>query len=119
MKWYYFVIAAVVVVLLGAGIYVGINYEKWSCEAQGGEWDYIGLSISKMCNLPTSDGGTECNSMEECEGDCIADLSAEEMELVWNGTTVYATGICTHWQLSTGCFPFVVDGKVEVVTCMD
>ena len=116
MKWILIVLVVCSVVLISGC--VDDNSEQKECEAQGGKWDYVGLSPEKICNLPTADGGAECNSSVDCEGDCIADLSEEEMELAWNGTEVRASGLCTHRKLVTGCLPFVEDGAVMLI-CMD
>ena len=106
-------------VVLASGCIDDDAAEKAECEEQGGAWDYVGLSLDKMCNLPTADDGTECNNSAECEGDCIADLSTEEMDVASSGGVVETSGMCTSWKLTIGCLPYVEDGKVENIICVD
>jgi len=92
--------------------------DKESCEALGGRWGRIGLSLEEQCNLPTSDAGKECSDSDECEGSCIAELSEEDWEKAIYGV-VYTKGKCTAWIITIGCHPFVEDGKVEGILCVD
>ena len=93
--------------------------DKTECEEQGGVWDYVSPRPEKMCNLPTSDGGAECNDSTACEGDCIADLSIEEQDIVSDGGVVETSGKCTSWELIVGCLTFVEDGTAEHIICID
>ena len=92
--------------------------DKESCEALGGRWGSIGLSLNEKCNLPTSDAGKECSNSAECEGSCIAELSEEDWDKAVRGI-VYTKGKCTAWKITVGCQAFVEDGKVEGILCVD
>jgi len=93
--------------------------DKASCESRGGRWGRIGLSPRPSCNLPASDGGKACSDSDECDGSCLADLDANEMEAARKGETLKKDGKCTPWMITVGCQARVEDGKVRGLLCMD
>ena len=93
--------------------------DKKSCKEQGGVWRKIGLDTEKSCNLPTSDADKECSNSSECEGSCIAELSKDDLIKVEKGTTVHTNGKCSAWKIIVGCHPFVENGKVTGILCVD
>ncbi len=68
--------------------------------------------------MSTSDGGKECSGPEECEGDCIAELSQEDQEKANQGV-LYTKGKCTSWKVTVGCQALVREGKVQGILCVD
>lgn len=93
---------------------------KKDCQAKGGRWARIGLSLNEICNLPTSDAGKTCSYKSDCEGSCIAQLLKEDEEKVRvKKETVLTKGSCTPWMFNVGCHPFVEGGKVEGILCVD
>ena len=96
------------------------EYKAW-CESQGGSFGYIGLSLKEYCNLPTSDGGTECRDSSECEGSCLVELTPEQDRIItWDHQVIMnITGTCTSYHMVVGCIAEVLDGKVEFVVCYD
>jgi hypothetical protein len=92
--------------------------DKESCEALGGRWGRIGLSLEEKCNLPTSDAGEECCDSDDCAGACIAELSQEDLDRAPEGV-VYTKGRCSAWSIIVGCHAFVEDGKVYGIMCAD
>ena len=93
---------------------------KESCEALGGKWEKIGLASEESCNLPTSDAGKVCSDSSECEGSCLAELTADDLDKIsQQGKVVYTEGKCSPWRITAGCNAFVTDGKVESVLCVD
>jgi len=93
--------------------------ERYECESAGGRWGTVGLNPDEVCNMPTSDAGKECLSSAECEGDCIARLTDDEMEQVMGGQPVEHTGECSAWKLTVGCLAYVEDGRVDAIACVD
>lgn len=96
-----------------------LREDKESCEAKGGQWGKIGIRPKEECNLPTLDSGKECTGSEDCEGLCLADLSQEEWQNVRRGFAIESKGKCASWKITVGCHPFVQDGKVESIICVD
>ena len=92
--------------------------DKESCEALGGHWGRIGLSLEEKCNLPTSDAGEECCDSDDCVGACIAELSQEDLDKAPQGV-VYTKGRCSAWRITVGCHAFVEEGKVYGIMCAD
>ena len=95
-----------------------LPFSKETCEAAGGVWGRVGLSLNEKCNLPTSDAGKECSSSSDCQGSCIAELSQEEWDRAAKGI-VYTNGKCSAWKIVVGCRAFVEGGKVEGILCID
>ena len=91
-----------------------IPSSKESCEAAGGKWEG-GIN---ECNMPTKDAGKACYESNDCEGTCIAELSKEEQEKV-KKEVLYTNGKCSAWKINYGCLPFVEDGKVDRIICLD
>lgn len=96
-----------------------IPKDKESCESLNGKWGRIGFELlEEVCNLSTLDAGKECTSSNQCEGSCIAELSEEDRNEAIDGV-VYTKGKCTEWRLVDGCHPFIEDGKVKGILCVD
>jgi len=99
------------------------SYEiKESCEAVEGLWGAHGLFVEEFCVLPAADAGNECSDFSECEGDCIAELTAEEERLLveeFGQHVLEKTGTCSQWQQMFGCYPFISEGKVTEILCVD
>ena len=130
---YYYILVIVFVIIAGITIYSYTKQieqpptkqnitttptDKESCEALGGIWGRVGLSLNEECNLPTSDAGKECSDSDDCEGSCIAELSKEDQDKARQGV-VYTKGKCTAWKITLGCQAFVEDGKVRGILCVD
>jgi len=92
--------------------------DQKSCEAVSGIWGTVGLSTIEQCNLPTIDAGKICKDSKDCEGACIADLNDVDFEKAKTGV-IYTEGKCTQYRLNVGCHPFVSEGKVEGIMCLD
>lgn len=95
---------------------------KERCEAAGGQWGQHGLFLEPICVVPTTDAGTACRDARECEGSCIAELTPEEQRLFTAGPERHVfekIGQCSQQQPVFGCFPFVSDGKVDGILCVD
>lgn len=92
---------------------------KDECLAQGGAWGAFGLLIQEQCNLPTSDAGNSCLDSEECQGACIAELTPGQQARVTGGQPVEVTGTCSKQTLNFGCYPFVKQGFVRGILCVD
>lgn len=93
---------------------------KKDCDGRGGKWGRIGLSQKDICNPPTSDAGKRCSNKSDCEGSCIAQLSVEDEEkLKASKEVLILDGICTPYIFNVGCQPFVSNGKIEGITCVD
>lgn len=82
--------------------------EKESCEADGGIWVPVGISSTRVCNMPTSDGGKVCS----WNGDC----SSFKCFMVTRNELGEAVGKCaTGWQ-DKGCM--IMDEKGNIM-CID
>lgn len=93
---------------------------KKDCDGRGGKWGIIGGSQKYICNLPTSDAGKRCSNKSDCEGSCIAELSTEdEAKLKVSKEVLTLDGICTPYIFNVGCHPFVSNGKIDGITCVD
>ena len=42
------------------------------CAAVRGEWRHHGISVSRVCVVPTTDGGKTCKDTSDCQGTCQA-----------------------------------------------
>jgi hypothetical protein len=104
--------------------------EVAGCLQQGGRWEVLGFS-GPGCNLPSSDGGSPCTDIRDCEGLCLAD---DEEIMVENSQGVLVSdpdrieeinargeeleGVCSMWQSDFGCNVVLERGKyVEI--CVD
>ncbi len=61
-----------------------------------------------LCNLPTSDAGTECIDSSQCESHCQAKEGAEAGS--------QESGLCYGYQHAS-CWQVVIDGKVQQMEC--
>jgi hypothetical protein len=78
-----------------------------SCVAAGGRWEALGLAIEPSCNMPTSDSGQVCYSMDGCEGLCmVSDPEA-------------GSGICSNYHRVVGCWPSIYNGQIMGTICID
>lgn len=84
-----------------------IPENETDCAAQGGTWGGLGLRVSGVCVLPTTDGGKKCSDSSECQGACVTTSN------VSSGTRV--TGVCTHKRPVAGALTYVVDGRAEII----
>lgn len=77
------------------------------CLNQNGLWGRQGLAREESCNLPASDAGENCTSSNQCEGKCV-------------GESIGATsGQCSTYQKVFGYRPFVENGRVPGILCVD
>lgn len=74
------------------------NLDDEKCRASGGKVVY-GI-IGEVCAMPTSDVGTVCNDISQCEGLCLSD------------------GKCSEWDNNFGCTDVLVEGE-RVTICID
>lgn len=90
-----------------------------ACRDRGGEFGYRGLALAPFCTTRLPDGGTECASKSDCQGDCIVDL--EQRRIDWmtlpKGTPV--AGQCTSVSPHLGCYVTVRDGRAAHAICAD
>ncbi len=113
-------IALIVLLIVGISLITYLNFQKWSCQIQGGKWGRIGIALDESCNFPTSDSGKECSDSDECEGDCLAELSNEERrKITYNDEIIYTMGKCARMQRMAGCMARVKEGKVDSIICDD
>lgn len=80
---------------------------KDDCLKRNGMWVKQGLSGEKNCNLPASDAGKICTSSDQCQGRCIGESVA------------VTSGKCSDYQKVFGCHPFVENGLVPGILCVD
>lgn len=95
---------------------------KQTCEAVGGRWGRHGELVEEFCILPSSDKGKYCTDSDQCEGDCIAELTPEERRKLideFGKHILPKTGKCSQWQQTFGCYPFVENGVVDGILCLD
>jgi hypothetical protein len=88
------------------------------CLSKGGKWGRIGLGPKDECNLPTTDANRECNDSSECEGVCLAEISAEERQEAMQGKVFNRKGKCTSWMIVVGCQARVNNGQASLI-CID
>lgn len=92
------------------------------CLAKGGTWKARGIFPNEICDLPTTDGGKECSSSNDCEGRCLAaDLTEDQRRALMGGEKFDAKvrGECTYSLRTFGCVGFVEGGKVDQFLCLD
>jgi hypothetical protein len=92
--------------------------EMW-CKRIGGTWGRFGLMEVDRCNVMTSDVGKICKDSSDCEGACIADLTEAEHKKLEAGESLVKDGKCSKFELNYDCLPFVKDGKVKDIVCVD
>lgn len=97
-----------------------IPTNKTECESVGGKWGRQGLFENEFCNLPATDFGKKCLDQDECEGQCIATLTQqEEEEVAKQRQALKRSGSCSEWYTTFGCLPFVHNGVVSGIMCVD
>jgi hypothetical protein len=93
---------------------------KTDCEKLHGKWGRAGIFPQEFCNMPTKDANKVCNDTSECEGDCLANLTKDQIERTWRGKeTIYTSGKCSAWRMVFGCKPIVRNGTVKGLFCQD
>ena len=92
--------------------------DKQSCEEKGGAWKKMGTRPVEECNLPTKDGGKICSGSKECEGVCLAELSAKDLQKGMRGKLFKTNGQCSDWIKVVGCRAYVYRDWASVV-CVD
>ncbi len=99
-----------------------MDKDKAACIAQDGDWSTHGLFVTPFCILSSADAGKPCRDSNECEGACIAELTEEEERLLikeYGQHVLDKTGKCSAQQSVFGCHPYVTDGKVHHIMCVD
>lgn len=93
---------------------------KTLCEGQGGTFGYVGLARAESCRIPTSDGGKECASDSDCEGNCMANLTEGQQAALGRGESVdNVRGYCSQYPDVVGCVSFVENGRATPEICID
>lgn len=87
---------------------------KTACEEKGGVWKKIGIAPVASCNIPTTDAGKQCESSKVCEGACIVPVPSSGLRT----KPFRATGTCSSWAITVGCWGFVANGWASVM-CID
>ena len=102
-------------------IVIEIPKTQEECLAKGGKWKAVGIFPNPICNLPTTDGGKECASSNDCEGSCLAVLTEDERSMLMRGENLdkEVEGTCTSWVRNFGCIGFVENSKVDRFLCLD
>lgn len=89
------------------------------CEAKGGKWGKIGLSLKDECNFKTKDAGNTCQDSKECEGGCFATLSDEEWsQLSGSNKEIKTDGACSEMKITVGCH-IEVEAGIGRYKCID
>jgi hypothetical protein len=91
---------------------------KEACEDTGGIWNKLGPDPFETCNRKTIDRGNICYDNKECEGQCQANLTKEELSQGMRGKTFRKNGQCSVYVVELGCRGLVENGIVKVL-CMD
>ena len=73
-----------------------------ACEEDGGSWARAGSGGGMACVRPTRDGGKQCRSKTDCEGECLA-----------------RSRTCAPIQPLFGCNAVLMDNGAEVNLCID
>lgn len=94
--------------------------ERKCVEEFGGEWGPFGELREDMCNLRSPDAGKICNDSLDCRlGDCIAEITNAEAEMLIDGKVLTKSGKCSEFEFNNGCHPFVENGMIGGVLCKD
>lgn len=109
------ILGLLVIVIMATTVSLG---PRLVCQMKGGRWGRVGLNPAPQCNMPTSDAGKTCTDTKECEGTCMAELSAEDMAKLRRGEVILSKGKCTAWKLGAGCVVIIQDGRA-VMICID
>jgi len=88
------------------------------CLKIGGLWSKLGPDPIETCNVKALDRGNLCTDSSQCEGLCLAELSAEEMKQGMSGKQFKKTGNCSVWRVTLGCRGIVTQGVVSIL-CID
>ena len=89
---------------------------KEACAKAGGEWGiHWNIKGEEECRMRTNDVGKICYSQRECQGNCFAEVTGEEMASIQRGKEVRKNGRCSEWSLNYGTFLIVTNGIVGVV----
>ncbi|WRH64025.1 MAG: hypothetical protein RSE12_06745 [Fuscovulum sp.] len=73
-----------------------------ACEDDGGTWARAGAGGGMSCVRQTRDGGKQCDSKTECQGECLA-----------------RSRTCAPIQPLFGCNAVLMDNGAEVSLCID
>ena len=73
-----------------------------ACEDEGGTWARAGEGGGMSCIRPTRDGGKQCDSKTDCQGECLA-----------------RSRTCAPVQPLFGCNAVLMDNGAEVSLCID
>jgi hypothetical protein len=84
---------------------------KEQCLVQDNLWVRQGLSGSESCRVKTADSQKVCEDSMQCEGLCLADMTATHN---LSGTT----GTCSAWANVASCHKIVEAGTVREI-CFD
>lgn len=73
-----------------------------ACEEDGGTWARAGANGGMSCVRQTRDGGKQCDSKTDCQGECLA-----------------RSRTCAPIQPLFGCNAVLMDNGAEVSLCID
>lgn len=91
--------------------------DQRSCEGLGGIWGPHGITQPNSCNLPAHDAGMSCYDSIQCEGECIADVSQQDIDDA--GGVLKTNGACSNYLIIGGCKMTVMKGSVYGMMCID
>jgi hypothetical protein len=91
---------------------------KDECINSGFIWKKLGPDPFETCNRKAIDRGNICYDNSECEGQCQANLTKDELSQGMRGKTFQKTGQCSVYVVELGCRGIVKNGIAGVI-CMD
>ena len=101
------------------GSQLEIPETQLACEQAGGKWGRAGIFPKPICKVPTHDAGRPCADAGECEGECLATLTAAQRDLVMKRQRLQILGKCTAYAPIFGCMAIVEKSFVTGIMCRD
>ncbi len=99
--------------------YLDTPKDEATCLKKHGKWARV-HTLEPECDVPTSDAGHECQDSSECERACVAHLTQEQEKslIPYGAHSLNLKGRCSTGAVF-GCQPFVENGIVKGLRCVD
>ena len=84
-----------------------VELERSACVQCRGDWGLHGWATTPSCNCRTTDSGKRCESISDCEGQCLLEPPEERVVTEGPPRLGFRSGRCSEFVRTYGCHPTI------------